>query len=142
MRRNLVLAALAVVASVAAAQEPVVPMPGMPPAPVIKVVDLEGGGREYVPLLQGPPESTRMRAALVTLAPGRQVDRRRSADVEELMIVLEGEAEVLGPGGRTTPVRAGQAGYFPPGIRQGVRNGGAGTLRYVLVSAGDRPPAS
>ncbi|MEW6338753.1 MAG: cupin domain-containing protein [Acidobacteriota bacterium] len=141
MRGNLVLTAVAITASVAAAQEPLVPMPGMPPAPVIKIVDLDGGGREYAPLLQGPPESTRMRSALVTLAPGRQVERRRAGDVEELLIVLEGEAEILGPGGRTTPVRAGQAGYFPPGIRQGVRNSGAGTLRYVLVSAGPRPPA-
>lgn len=142
MRGCLVLAGVVAVSSLAAAQEPVVPRPGMPPAPVIKVVDLDGGGKEYVSLLQGPPESVRMRSALVTLAPGRQVDRRRVADVEELMIVLEGEAEVIGPSGRAVPVRVGQAGYFPPGIRQAVRNGGAGTLRYVLVSAGQRPPSS
>jgi len=105
------------------------------PAP--KVVKLDTQGKGYLPILNGPPETGSMRSGLVELAPGKAVGEHSTGANEELLIVLEGTGEFR-MAGETLPLTAGSALYCPSHHTHDVFNTGAGTLRYVYVTASTR----
>ena len=96
--------------------------------------DLDAGGELHLPLLTGD-NARRMRAGMVTLAPGEECGRHSTEAYEELLIILEGSGEAELEGHGALPVTAGQVAYIPPGTFHNVRQGGAGPLRYVYVVA-------
>jgi mannose-6-phosphate isomerase-like protein (cupin superfamily) len=104
-------------------------------APVAKVIQLDAEGRDYLPVLSGPPDTVTMRSGLVVLAPGKSVGRHSTGKQEELLVVLEGRGQMLITGGEPLPVVAGTAVYCPPRREHDVLNTGPGSLRYVYVVA-------
>jgi quercetin dioxygenase-like cupin family protein len=114
---------------------------GDPPrkAPVAKVIRLDTGGKDYLPLLSGPPETVTMRSGLVVLAPGRAVGKHSTGRHEELLVVLAGAGEMQITGEPSLPVVAGTAVYCPPRREHDVLNTGRTELRYVYVVARARP---
>jgi oxalate decarboxylase/phosphoglucose isomerase-like protein (cupin superfamily) len=113
--------------------------------PIPKVVDLSQGDSEYLRVLAGPPESCSMRSGRVVLQPSRSVGRHSTEDYEEVVVVLEGEGELLLEDGSVLPLHAHMLGYVPPGTKHDVRNTGAKPLCYVYIvckarGAGARHP--
>lgn len=108
------------------------------PNPVAKVVELDTHGSDYLQVLSGPPETTRMRSGLVVLTPQKSVGRHSTGQNEEILIVLEGKGEMLFGDGHTLPVEANHAVYCPPRTIHDVKNTGRGVLRYVYVVANVR----
>ncbi len=106
-----------------------------PPAPAAKVVELNTHGKDYLPLLAGPPESVTMRSGLVVLQPNQSVGKHSTQDNEEILIVLEGKGTMLFHGQPSLPVEANHAIYCPPHTEHDVLNSGSGVLRYVYVVA-------
>lgn len=106
--------------------------------PAAKVVELDTHGGDYLSVLSGPPETVSMRSGLVVLKPGHSVGRHSTGQNEEILVVLEGEGEMLFAGGRTMPVKANHALYCPPNTEHDVKNTGKGALRYVYVVAAAR----
>ena len=102
--------------------------------PVPKVVKLEAGGKDYLPVLTGVPETGGMRSGLVVLAPGKAVGRHSTEGNEEILVVLEGAGEFR-LDKETLPLVAGTALYCPPRRAHDVVNTGTGTLRYVYIVA-------
>lgn len=110
-------------------------------APKVKSMRLDAGGKDYLPLLQGPPETVTMRSGLVTLAPGKSVGRHSTKGNEEIVIVLEGRGEMRFFAGQpAVAMEAGMAVYGPPDTEHDVFNTGTGTLRYVYVVADATTP--
>jgi quercetin dioxygenase-like cupin family protein len=107
--------------------------------PAAKVIRLDAEGKDYLPLLSGPPESVSMRSGLVVLAPGTSVGRHTTALNEEILVVLEGEGEFRITEGPILPVAGGSALYCPPRREHDVVNTGTGELRYVYVVARAEP---
>ena len=107
--------------------------------PVAKVIRLDAGGKDYLPLLGGPPETVTMRSGLVVLAPGKAVGKHSTGKLEELLVVLEGTGEMRITGEASLPVVAGTAVYCPPGREHDVLNTGKAELRYVYVVARAQP---
>lgn len=104
--------------------------------PAVKSMRLDAGGKDYLPLLQGPPETVTMRSGLVALAPGKSVGRHSTKGHEEIVIVLEGRGEMRFFTGRAAvPLEAGTAAYCPPRTEHDVLNTGDATLKYVYVVA-------
>ena len=101
----------------------------------VKVVSLDAGAADYLPVLNGPPETAGMESGLVILAPGKSVGEHSTGAHEELLIVLEGRGEMKIVGGKPQPVRATQAVYCPPHTSHDVTNTGTTPLRYVYVVA-------
>jgi len=124
--RDICLIATLTLAATAAAQTP---------APAAKVVELNTHGRDYLPVLNGPPETAGMHSGLVVLTPQKSVGRHSTGQHEELLIVLEGQGEMLFGDGHTLPVEANHAVYCPPGTVHDVKNTGQSVLRYVYVVA-------
>jgi mannose-6-phosphate isomerase-like protein (cupin superfamily) len=59
-----------------------------------------------------------------------------------LLVVLEGNGELVAEGAVPVPLDAGSGAYVPPEHEHDVRNTGAGVLRYVYVTAPAAPGAS
>ena len=98
------------------------------------VKELDAGGETHLPLLT-KDNASRMRAGMVTLAPGEECGRHGTEDYEELLVVLEGRGEAELEGHGALALAAGQVAYVPPGTFHNVHNRGDGALRYVYVAA-------
>jgi len=103
--------------------------------PVPKIIRLDPGGKDYLPVLSGPPETSTMRAGLVTLAPGKSVGKHSTEKFEEIVIILEGQAEMKITGAQVLPLAKGSAAYCPPHTEHDVLNTGSGPLRYLYIVA-------
>jgi mannose-6-phosphate isomerase-like protein (cupin superfamily) len=99
------------------------------------VIQLDAAGKDYLPILTGPPQSVAMESGLVVLAPNQSVGKHSTKAHEELLIVLDGEGEMLFANGSKLPVKANSAVYCPPQTEHDVKNTGTTTLRYVYVVA-------
>lgn len=86
-------------------------------------------------LLGGPNLAEGMRSGVVSLLPGHAVGRHSTHAREELIVVLEGNGELLVDGGDTVRLEAGAGAYVPPEQEHDVANTGTGPLRYVYVVA-------
>jgi mannose-6-phosphate isomerase-like protein (cupin superfamily) len=103
--------------------------------PSPKVVKLDSGGKDYLQVLGGPPESVTMKSGLVVLVPNKSVGRHSTKQNEELLVVLEGQGEMIFKNGSKLDVKANHALYCPPETEHDVRNTGTTVLRYVYVVA-------
>jgi len=106
---------------------------GTKPEPKVIAITMEG--KEYVRLLGGPPESILMRAGAVALQPGKTVGKHNTESYEELVVVLEGQGEMLLKDGKPLGMRVGAVLYCPPDTEHDVKNTGSSVLRYIYVVA-------
>jgi len=106
-----------------------------PKKPEMKVMRLDAGEKDYLPLLEGPPQTVTMRSGLVVLAPGKSVGKHSTEDYEEMVIALDGQGEMRVTGGSTLKFEKGMAVYGPPNTEHDVFNTGTAVLRYVYVVA-------
>ncbi len=74
-------------------------------------------------------------SGLVLLHPGEHVGEHSTEDHEEMLVILEGNAQLLGDGKPVLKLSAGQFGYVPPHSRHDVVNCGQTDLRYVYIVA-------
>jgi mannose-6-phosphate isomerase-like protein (cupin superfamily) len=100
-----------------------------------KVVEIDSGGKDYLQVLAGPPESVTMKSGLVVLAPNKSVGKHSTGQHEELLVVLEGHGEMTFKDGSKLDVKANHALYCPPETEHNVTNTGRSVLRYVYVVA-------
>jgi mannose-6-phosphate isomerase-like protein (cupin superfamily) len=103
--------------------------------PHAKVVVLDKPDNGVLPILAGPPETVTMKSGYVVLEPGRSVGKHSTEQHEEILIVLEGEGEMLFHDGSKLELKARTALYCPPETEHDVWNTGSQTLRYVYVVA-------
>jgi quercetin dioxygenase-like cupin family protein len=100
-----------------------------------KVIKLDSGGKDYLRILGGPPETSTMRSGLVTLAPKKSVGRHSTEKYEELVIVIEGKGKMEVTGGNTLRFTKGEVVYCPPNTEHNVTNTGKEFLKYLYVVA-------
>ncbi len=98
------------------------------------VFPLAGGGGEHLPLLT-TANAHRMRAGMVTVAPGASCGRHSTEGYEELLIILEGEGEVELEGHGRLTLTAPCVAYIPPQTPHDVFNTGSAPLKYIYVVA-------
>lgn len=105
------------------------------PKPHAKVVALDRADNGILPILTGPPETVTMKSGYVVLEPGRSVGKHSTEHHEEILIVLEGQGEMIFRDGSKLELKARTALYCPPETEHDVWNTGTATLRYVYVVA-------
>jgi len=103
--------------------------------PKAKIVDLDMSGTTYLRILGGPPESVTMRSGYVVLLPSQSVGRHSTESFEEMVVVLEGEGEMLFGDGSVMGLKPHVAVYCPPETEHDVRNTGGSPLRYIYMVA-------
>ncbi len=105
------------------------------PKPHAKIIALENHSNGVLPILSGPPETVTMKSGYVVLEPGKSVGKHSTEGHEEILIVLEGQGEMLFHDSSKLEVKAHHALYCPPHTEHDVKNTGAVVLRYVYVVA-------
>jgi quercetin dioxygenase-like cupin family protein len=103
-----------------------------------KTIELDMNASDYLRILGGPPESVTMRAGFVVLQPSQTVGRHSTESYEEMIVVMEGEGELLIGDGSVRELRQHVVAYCPPDTEHDVRNTGNSPLRYIYVVAGTR----
>jgi quercetin dioxygenase-like cupin family protein len=103
--------------------------------PVPKMIQLDPKGQDYLRILAGPPETFTLRSGLVVLAPQKSVGKHNTGNYEELVIILDGQAEMQIIGGESMRLTKGFAAYCPPHTEHDVLNIGQDTLRYIYIVA-------
>ena len=100
-----------------------------------KIVALENRSNGILPILVGPPETVTMKSGYVVLDPGKSVGKHSTESHEEILIVLEGQGEMLFHDGSKLELKGNTALYCPPHTEHDVKNAGTRPLRYVYVVA-------
>jgi mannose-6-phosphate isomerase-like protein (cupin superfamily) len=103
--------------------------------PEPRIVALDRDATEYLRILGGPPESVTMRSGYVVLLPEKSVGSHNTEGYEEMVVVLDGEGEILFGDGSVLQLKPYVAAYCPPDTEHDVRNTGNMPLRYVYVVA-------
>lgn len=98
-----------------------------------KVIILDSGGKDYLRVLGGPPETSTMHSGLVTLAPNKSVGKHSTEKYEELIVVFEGKGKMEISGGPTLLVTKGEVLYCPPNTEHNVTNIGGDNLLYLYI---------
>ena len=89
----------------------------------------------YQPLLEGPPETRGMRSGRVVLAPGQEMSEHSTNRNEEILVFLEGRAQVTLRGVGPIDMAAGEVLYIPPQTFHEVRNRADRPARYIYTVA-------
>ena len=103
--------------------------------PMPKIIRLDPAATEYQRILGGPPETVTMRSGYVVLQPGISVGRHSTEAFEEIIVVLEGDGEMVLEDGTVLQLKPFSIAYCPPATAHDVRNTGDIPLRYVYVVA-------
>jgi len=84
-------------------------------------------------LLGRSPKTLGIRSGYVALKPGEEIGEHTTEDKEELLILLEGRAEVLSD--KDSPILAEKntVVYMPPHTKHNVKNTGSEILRYIYI---------
>jgi len=107
----------------------------MRPQPIPKTITLDLKSTEYLRVLAGPPESVTMRSGFVVLLPSNSVGKHSTDSYEEILVVLEGEGEMLLNDGSALLLKQYVVAYCPPKTEHDVRNCGDKPLRYLYIVA-------
>ena len=107
----------------------------MTPQPKAKSVTLDLTATEYLRVLGGPPESVTMRSGYVVLLPSNNVGKHSTDSYEEIVVVLDGEGEMLFDDGSVLPLKPHVVAYCPPKTEHDVRNNGDKPMRYLYIVA-------
>jgi quercetin dioxygenase-like cupin family protein len=103
--------------------------------PVAKVIPLTIGDKDYLRILDGPPDAVEMHSGIVNLKPNTSVGKHNTEDYEELVIVLEGKGEMRISGGDILKIEKNVALYCPPHREHDIYNTGPVQLKYIYVVA-------
>ena len=84
-------------------------------------------------VLKGSPQTTGMKSGQLILLPGESVGKHDTADREEALLIIEGQALVSY--GKRGKIKASALSviYIPPRTEHDVLNSGKDVLRYVYV---------
>jgi quercetin dioxygenase-like cupin family protein len=121
-------------------------LPGFSPASAQAAVDAGAGAVKILPpgegaklsvlgetiLVRVAPQETAGRYAVIeeVSPPGGGTPPHQHANEDEVIYIVEGEAELMA-GGKTVRAKVGSLALLPKGVPHQVRNGGEGTLRTM-----------
>jgi mannose-6-phosphate isomerase-like protein (cupin superfamily) len=100
--------------------------------PQPQVVALSSDSDGYQSLLK-PPATVRFRSGCNNLKPGETVGEHSTSDYEEILVVLDGQAEISLESHPPMAIAARQVAYIPPHTKHDVKNTGIVPLRFIYV---------
>ncbi len=98
-----------------------------------KAIKLDMRAAGFQRILGGPPSTVRLKSGMVSLEPGETVGTHNTENKEELIIVLEGEGEMVFEGYDTVKLSKGKNAYCPPYTEHNIINTNDKILRYIYV---------
>ncbi len=103
-------------------------------APKPKIVVLNLDSAYYQSIFHGAPEAVLFHSGLVTLQPDESVGIHNTKTYEEMIIVLEGDGQLIITKGDNFQLKYGVVAYCPPHTEHNVKNTGAKPLKYIYIA--------
>ena len=100
-----------------------------------KRIKLDINSNEYQRLLKRGVDAVSMHSGLVTLEPGKSVSKHSTENCEEIIIVLEGDGEMLFNNEEALKMDEGFILYCPSYTEHNIINTGEKYLKYIYVAA-------
>jgi quercetin dioxygenase-like cupin family protein len=102
-----------------------------------KAIKINCESNEYQRLLKCGEDTSTIHAGMVCIEPGKSIGKHNTKSGEEVMIVLEGEGEVLFDSQESLKMETGFLIYCPSFTEHDVKNTGKRILRYIFVISKD-----
>jgi mannose-6-phosphate isomerase-like protein (cupin superfamily) len=90
---------------------------------------------EYQRLLEGSPSTSGIKSGCVTLKHKESVGEHITGGKEEVIIILEGEADVYVEGALKFKAGKDSLVYIPPETSHDIKNSRSQNLRYIYITA-------
>lgn len=100
--------------------------------PILVNID---GDQRYKRLLSGVPSTKGIKSGYVILKSGESVGEHKTDNREEVIIILEGQADIYCEGKCIFPAQKDNLIYIPPETNHDIKNTGKNNLRYIYVVA-------
>jgi mannose-6-phosphate isomerase-like protein (cupin superfamily) len=100
-----------------------------------KIVVLNLDSLEYQRIFEGEKEGVLFHSGYVILGVNESIGAHNTKDYEEMIIVLEGEGEMIISGGSVLNLKYGIIGYCPPNTEHNIKNIGSSYMKYIYVAA-------
>ena len=103
--------------------------------PQPRVIKLNHDVKKHQEVLTGPPGTITMHSGLVVLEPDSSVGTHNTEKYEEVLVILEGEGEMIITGGQILKFKENNVAYCPPYSEHNVINTGKTKLKYLYIVA-------
>mgnify|MGYP000237318370 CR=1 FL=1 len=100
----------------------------------VKIIKLANAGK-WRKLLKRGEGSLNFSSGLVVLKKGECVGEHKTENVEEVIVILSGTAEILINGKRYRTVEAPSIVYIPPDVEHNVLNSKSRVLKYIYITS-------
>ena len=90
---------------------------------------------EYQRLLKRGVDAVSMHSGLVTLESGKSIGKHSTENCEEIIMVIDGEGEMIFNNEKALKMDKGFIVYCPPRTEHNVKNTGEKYLKYIYVAA-------
>lgn len=97
------------------------------------------GNKKYQRLLSGIPQTKGIRAGYVNLKPEEDIGEHSTDSKEEVLIILNGKAEISCGNLSVLLAEADTLIYIPANTKHNVKNIGKALLKYVYITAAVLP---
>lgn len=100
----------------------------------VKIIELKPG-LKYQRLFNKDSGTRGIKAGHVILKKGEEVGEHSTGDVEEVLVILEGNGELVIDKDRSIKIKDKTVLYIPPEIVHNVKNTGKGMLEYIFITS-------
>ena len=91
--------------------------------------------KKYKKFLKREKDSIRYSSGIVVLKKGEEVGEHKTDNVEEIIVVLEGEATIFIEGKKYKKLKSSSVVYIPPDVIHNVVNNSSRVLKYIYITS-------
>jgi len=91
--------------------------------------------KKYKKFLKREKDSIRYSSGIVVLKKGEEVGEHKTDNVEEVIVVLEGEAIIFVEGKKYKKLKSPSVAYIPPNVVHNVVNNSSKVLKYIYITS-------
>jgi mannose-6-phosphate isomerase-like protein (cupin superfamily) len=91
--------------------------------------------KKYKKFLKREEDSIRYSSGIVVLKKGEEVGVHKTDNVEEVIVVLKGEATIFVEGKKYKKLKSPSVVYIPPNITHNVINNSSKVLKYIYITS-------
>jgi quercetin dioxygenase-like cupin family protein len=103
--------------------------------PQPKLITLHLDSTSYQEIFEGPPATVGMYSGLVTIKPGETAGHHNTKSYEEMLVIINGEGEIVFESGNNFKLKYGVVAYCPPKTEHDVKNTGTVPLKYIYIAS-------
>ena len=99
----------------------------------LQIIQINLTTNNYQEILKGFPQTASLKSGLVTLMPNQNVGEHSTENNEEMIVVLEGECDLIIKNGKIFHLRNDIISYAPAHTIHDVKNNSTKPVKYIYI---------